>query len=56
MKSPTPAKRPIYISPTAHKALKQFCVDRDMKLTAAADMAVVAMISRSKPTRKAAAK
>ena len=54
MKSPTPTKRPIYISPTAHKALKQFSLDKDIKISAAAEMAVVAMISKS--TRKAAAK
>ena len=54
MKSPTPAKRPIYISPTTHNALQLFCAARDIKLTAAAEMAVVAMIAKS--TRKAAAK
>ena len=54
MKSPTTAKRPIYISPTTHNALQLFCASRDMKLTAAAEMAVVAMISKA--TRKAAAK
>jgi hypothetical protein len=54
MKSPTPAKRPIYISPSSHRALQLFAAARDIKLTAAAEMAVVAMTS--KPTRKAAAK
>jgi hypothetical protein len=54
MKSPTPAKRPIYISPSSHRALQLFAAARDMKLTAAAEMAVVAMTSKA--TRKAAAK
>jgi hypothetical protein len=54
MKSPTPAKRPIYISPSSHQALQLFAAARDIKLTAAAEMAVVAMTS--KPTRKAATK
>ena len=55
MKSPTkPVKRPIYIDPINHTALKTFAASNRMKLTEAANMAVVAMTS--KPTRKAAAK
>lgn len=54
MKSTTPTKRPIYISPTAHKALKQFSLDKDIKISAAAEMAVVAMISKA--AKKAASK
>jgi hypothetical protein len=53
MKSPTPAKRPIYIDPTNHTALRMFAAERGIKLTTAANLAVVAMIAK---TKKAAAK
>ena len=54
MKSPTPTKRPIYITVKTHKDLNLFCAARDLKLSAAAEKAVVDMISKS--NRKAAAK
>ena len=55
MKSPTPTRnRQIYIGPDQHAALRVYAAERQIKLSAAANLAVSALLAKA--TRKAAAK